>query len=94
MKPIHKVAMASAVALAAFASDAMGGAATQAEPIGSPRHYCLAYGWGGDDCSFTSYAQCQASASGINAECFAGAAPDEGSEIRAPRGYRSRAQSH
>jgi Protein of unknown function (DUF3551) len=32
--------------------------------------YCLGYREGGVDCSFTSYAQCSASASGIDASCF------------------------
>jgi Protein of unknown function (DUF3551) len=37
----------------------------------APRHstYCLSYSQGGRDCSFTSLAQCNATASGINAEC-------------------------
>ena len=34
-----------------------------------PGHYCLSYDEGGTDCSFTSYAQCLATASGIDAEC-------------------------
>jgi hypothetical protein len=32
--------------------------------------YCLAYNEGGTDCSFASQAQCQATASGIGAECY------------------------
>jgi Protein of unknown function (DUF3551) len=35
-----------------------------------PETYCLGLGDGGTDCSFTSLAQCQASASGRNAICF------------------------
>jgi Protein of unknown function (DUF3551) len=31
--------------------------------------YCMAFE-GGTDCSFTSKAQCDASASGLNAECY------------------------
>lgn len=33
--------------------------------------YCIGYREGGVDCSFTSYAQCQATKSGIDAACFA-----------------------
>ena len=33
-------------------------------------HYCLSYDEGGTDCSFTSYSQCLATASGIGAECY------------------------
>jgi hypothetical protein len=32
--------------------------------------HCLTYDEGGSDCSFTSYAQCLATASGIDAECY------------------------
>ena len=42
-----------------------------AEAAGSPGTYCLAYNEGGTDCSFTSLAQCHATASGIGAECDA-----------------------
>ena len=42
-----------------------------AEAAGSQGSYCLEYNQGGTDCSFTSLAQCNATASGINAECFA-----------------------
>jgi len=42
----------------------------QAGPIVPPRHYCLSYDYGGTDCSFTSYAQCEATASGEAAECY------------------------
>lgn len=44
-------------------------AAAAASP--SPQHesYCIAYGEGGTDCSFSSMAQCQATASGLDAEC-------------------------
>jgi hypothetical protein len=39
-------------------------------PIVPPGHYCMTYDEGGSDCSFTSYAQCQAAASGIDGECY------------------------
>src|SRR5262249_36899868 len=44
--------------------------AAQAGPIVPPGHYCLSYDEGGTDCSFSSYAQCEATASGIAAECY------------------------
>ncbi len=60
--------VAAAIFLAtAFA--AMDGSAAVAVPV---RHdsYCLMYNKGGSDCGFTSFAQCQATASGIGAECL------------------------
>jgi len=33
-------------------------------------NYCIQYSNGGSDCSFTSKAQCEATASGQHAECF------------------------
>jgi hypothetical protein len=41
-----------------------------AGPNVPPGHYCLSYNTGGSDCSFTSYSQCLAAASGIDAECY------------------------
>jgi hypothetical protein len=69
MKTISMMAMASAVALLAVAFAATPGAA-QAGPIVPPGRDCLSYDEGGTDCSFTSYAQCLATASGIAAECY------------------------
>ena len=37
--------------------------------------YCLEYNEGGTDCSFISLAQCNATAAGIDAECYAVAPP-------------------
>lgn len=42
-----------------------------AEAAGGRGSYCLDYNEGGMDCGFTSLAQCNATASGINAECNA-----------------------
>jgi len=71
MKTILKLAAVSAVVFPAFAfiagTDSTAGAAS-AYPGGA---YCLEYNGGGDDCSFKTYAQCEASASGIAAECYA-----------------------
>jgi hypothetical protein len=44
--------------------------AAKAGPVTPPGHYCLSYDEGGTDCSFiTSYAQCEVTAFGIDAEC-------------------------
>lgn len=59
-----------AVACGALVASAFAGS-MPAEAAGNQGSYCLEYGEGGSDCSFTSLAQCNASASGINAECFA-----------------------
>jgi hypothetical protein len=69
-------AIASALALSAVAFSATPGAA-EAGPIVPPGHYCLSYDEGGMDCSFTSNAQCHASASGISAECYGPSFSDE-----------------
>jgi hypothetical protein len=69
MKTISMIATASAVALSALAFAATPGAA-KAGPIVPPGHYCMTYDEGGSDCSFTSYAECQAAASGIDGECY------------------------
>jgi hypothetical protein len=49
----------------------------QAGPIVPRGHYCLQYDEGGTDCSFTSYNQCLATASGIGAECYGKTARDD-----------------
>jgi Protein of unknown function (DUF3551) len=33
--------------------------------------FCLRTRWGGDDCRYSSYQQCQWTASGLGADCFA-----------------------
>src|ERR1700676_648613 len=75
MKIISMTAIASVLALSAIAFGATG--AAKAGPIVPPGHDCIEYAKGGTDCSFTSYAQCEATASGIAAECYASAAPDD-----------------
>jgi hypothetical protein len=69
MKNIAMIAIASAAVLSTLAFAATPGAA-KAGPIVPPGRYCLSYDEGGTDCSFTSYAQCLATASGIDAECY------------------------
>jgi hypothetical protein len=68
MKTISMMAVAAAIAFSAVSFTATPGA--KAGPITPPGHYCLSYDEGGTDCSFTSYAQCEATASGIDAECY------------------------
>jgi hypothetical protein len=67
-------AAALVVALSAIAFDA---GAAKAGPIVPPGHACIEYAMGGTDCSFTSYAQCEATASGLAAECYGSAIPDD-----------------
>ena len=86
MKTIDKIATASAVAFSAFAFTATPGSADTRSPAVIPRgHYCLSYNAGGFDCSFTSYAQCEAAASGQAAECFGNTPADD----KGLRGYRN-----
>jgi hypothetical protein len=77
MKTVHKLATASAVAFSAFAFVALAGSAAQAAPITPPGTYCMLYTLGGTDCSFTSYAQCEATASGEAAECYGDTVRDD-----------------
>jgi hypothetical protein len=77
MKTAHKWATASAVAFSAFAFVALTGSAAQAGPITPPGKYCMLFDLGGTDCSFTSYAQCEATASGQAAECYGNTVRDD-----------------
>ena len=63
MKTISMMSMAPVIALSAAAFGVTPEAA-KAGPIVPPGHYCMSYDLGGADCSFTSYAQCEATASG------------------------------
>jgi hypothetical protein len=77
MKTVHKLAVASAAAFSAFAFIALGGSAALAGPITPPGRYCMPYTLGGTDCSFTSYAQCEATGSGETAECYGNTVHDD-----------------
>jgi uncharacterized protein DUF3551 len=77
MKTVHRLATASAVAFFSFAFVALAGSAAQAGPITPPERYCMQYTLGGTDCSFTSYAQCEATASGEAAECYGNTVRDD-----------------
>ena len=69
MNTLHRWMTASAIAFSAVAFVALAAPSAEAQPMRSDT-YCLQYGQGGTDCSFTSYAQCEATASGITAECY------------------------
>jgi hypothetical protein len=91
MKTIPKIATASAVAFSAFAFTATPGSADTWSPATVPLgHYCISYDGGGTDCSFTSYALCEATASGQDAECFGNTPADDQDpwNTRARRGPR------
>ena len=94
MKTIYKMPIASAVALSALAFVTMTGSTAQAGPIVPPGHYCMLYALGGTDCSFTSYAQCLATASGLAAECYGKTIRDDeddaGFQVRGYRGSEFR----
>jgi hypothetical protein len=70
MKTIRNAAIASAIAFSTLVFASVTASVAEAGPIVSPGHYCLSYDQGGTDCSFTSYSQCLATASGLGAECY------------------------
>jgi uncharacterized protein DUF3551 len=69
MSKIYKSAVAAAMAVSATTFLVITAPASAA-PQRSAVDYCLSYDYGGTDCSFVSKAQCQATASGIGAECY------------------------
>jgi len=71
MKTVSMTAIALVVALSAVAFDTT--RAAKAGPVVPRGHDCIEYAEGGTDCSFTSYAQCKAAASGLAAECYGSA---------------------
>jgi hypothetical protein len=78
MKTIGKIATASAVAFSALAFTATPGSADSGAPaIIPPGHRCVSYTQAGIDCSFTSYAECEAMASGQSAECYGNTPADD-----------------
>ncbi len=85
MKTISMMPMALAIAFSALAFTAMPQSA-EAGPIAPAGHYSLLYDLGGTDCSFTSYAQCETTASGMGAECYRNSfRDDEGFRNQGPR---------
>src|SRR5258708_35538444 len=69
LSTIYGLAAATAIAVSGVALMAINGPASAA-----PRHasvnYCLQYGNGGSDCSFTRKAQCRPTAARQQAACF------------------------
>jgi hypothetical protein len=85
MKTASMKAMASAIAFLATCITAMPGLA-KAGPITLQEYYCLSSHEGGTDCSFTSYPQCETTASGIGAGCYRNSSrDDEGFPNQGPR---------
>ena len=72
MKAITAIALVVGLSAIAF-----GAGAAKAGPIVPSGHACIEYDYGGTDCTFTSYAQCEATASGQGAECYGSAVPED-----------------
>jgi Protein of unknown function (DUF3551) len=83
MKTISMMAVAATIAFSAVSFAATPGAAKKG-PVTPPGHYCLSYE-AGTDCNFTSYAQCEATASGIGGNCIQQDAGDRAGDHPAHR---------
>jgi hypothetical protein len=81
LSTIYRLAAATAIAVSGVALMAINGPASAATRQASV-NYCLQYSNGGSDCSFTSKAQCEATASGQHAECFRNYYRKEGETLR------------
>jgi hypothetical protein len=68
MKTISTMAAAAAIAISALSATPGAAKTAKAGPTTPAEHYCLSYE-AGSECGFTSYAQCEAMASGIGGEC-------------------------
>ena len=79
MSKIYKTA-AAAMAVSAATLLVMAGPASAA-PHRAAVDYCMSYDQGATDCSFTSKAQCEASASGREAECYRNVYGKEGDTL-------------
>jgi Protein of unknown function (DUF3551) len=73
----RSTAIAALFALSALAGIGLSSTAAEAGPIVPSGHYCLLYDEGGTDCGFTTYQQCEATASGIAAECYGNTTRDD-----------------
>ena len=69
MKSIYGLAAVSAIAFAALTLNTAPGFAATVHEAHPGKAYCLTYRGDDSDCSFATLQQCQASASGIQAEC-------------------------
>jgi Protein of unknown function (DUF3551) len=85
MTTFHRMITASAVAFSTLALVALTGPPAEARTMARSGTYCLFYGEGGTDCSFTSYAQCEATASGQTAECYGPGIQEPGGNTRPTR---------
>ena len=81
MTKLENTALATLFGLSALACIAFSLPAAQAGPVIPSGHYCLSYDEGGTDCSFMSYQQCLATASGIAAECYGDSSRDVAREL-------------
>src|SRR5260370_39755572 len=91
MKTIGKIATALAVAFSALAFTATTGSADSGAPAIVPHgHYCASYTQAGIDCSFTSYAECEAMVSGESAECYGNTPADDQDPWGARRAQQER----
>jgi hypothetical protein len=89
MKTISMMAVAAATAISALSFTATPGAAKTAKAgtTTAPEHYCLSYE-AGSECGFTTYAQCEAMASGIGGDCRPDAADRTGDRTREQPAHR------
>jgi len=81
MKATTSTAISALFALSALAATGLSPSVAEAGPIVPRGHYCLWYAQGGTDCGFTSYQQCQATASGQAAECYGKTARDDAEDM-------------
>jgi hypothetical protein len=84
MKTIPMMAVAAAFAVSALSATPGAAKTAKAGPTTPPEHYCLSYE-AGSECGFTSYAQCEAMASGIGGDCRQ---QDAGDRTRAQPAHR------
>jgi Protein of unknown function (DUF3551) len=91
MNTTRSTAIAALFALSALAGIGLSSTAAEAGPIVPSRHYCLSYDEGGTDCGFTTYQQCEATASGIAAECYGNTTRDDAQD---PHGFGWSAHRH
>jgi len=91
MNAVGKAAIVTVFAFTTFTF--VTGSPVWAGPIVPPGHYCMTWDIGGSDCSFTSYEQCLATASGLDAQCYGKTARvDEASRVPTGDPFNSRAQ--
>lgn len=76
MTRLFKLAV-PAVAFSAFAVVAMSNTTAVAAPAMHPGGYCLTYEQDEMDCSFSTFAQCEATASGIGGDCSVDVSRDD-----------------